>query len=238
MGQLPEVGILGGKSVGNFESPPPAWFEQVAAANAVGAQAPEKGYLTNKADMLWGAGMVLRRQVWQQLRQCGFAFVTGKQVTKAVGEDSELCLAARALGWKLFYAPELLLHHLMPAARITWNNMLRLSAGFGYTHPYLRYYIMAADPETPSHLLDPETYLKWMIRLKWRKVRDIVIRSRGRALVRMADKPGDMVRYSLVQQMACLKQLRRGESFVGSVAQIRQVVACARQMAKNGDGAN
>jgi glycosyltransferase involved in cell wall biosynthesis len=228
MQTLPDVGILGSRSQAVFESGEPHWFSKVAAANAVGGQAEKRGYLTQKAAMLWGAGMVLRKQVWKRLRACGFSFVTGRHVSKAVGEDSELSLAAAALGYKLFYAPELLLQHHMHSGRLTWQNMLRLSKGFGQTHAYLRYYTVAMEPDTDPAWLLPENYRKWMLRLKWRKVRDSIIKSRGAVLMNIRHDAGNMLKYGFVQQLACIAELRNQKRFNEGIAAIRKMLEAAK----------
>jgi len=140
MEQLPTVGLLGGRTIGAFESDPPDWFNKVSTNYVVGEQVDQEGFFEDKKYYVWGAGMVLRRSIWVFLRSHGFEFITGKNVNKAVGEDAELSILVKFLGYRFYYSRNLVLQHSMPAHRLTWQKCIDMFRGFGYTAPYFDLY--------------------------------------------------------------------------------------------------
>jgi len=47
------------------------------------------------------------------------------------GGDAELCYALRLTGWRLWYEPGLRMSHFLPADRLRWDYVRRISRGFG-----------------------------------------------------------------------------------------------------------
>jgi glycosyltransferase involved in cell wall biosynthesis len=138
MAEHPGVAICGGLSEPVFDAPPPPWFEQFSASFAIGAQAETRG----ECQLLWGAGMTVRKAAWEQLSRSGFLPVlAGRQGGRlTAGEDSELCLAMRLAGWKLWYEPDLKFRHYIPPERIQWDHLRKLYRGFGAARVYLPLY--------------------------------------------------------------------------------------------------
>jgi len=138
MSEHPEAGLCGGPSEPVFEHTPPAWFAAHTASYAADAQAGHRGW----CEQLWTAGMSVRKAAWQQLVDAGFEFtLTGREGgTLTAGEDSELCLAIKLAGWKLWYEPELRMRHFIPARRLTWTHLRKLYRGFGAARVYLPLY--------------------------------------------------------------------------------------------------
>jgi glycosyltransferase involved in cell wall biosynthesis len=132
MSQHPEIGACGSYSEPVFETTPPWWFDQFKELFAIGANG-ESGDVTHTRGVLWGAGMVIRKAAWQQLADNGFHFLLagqqGQTLTK--GEDTELCLALRVAGWKIWYDQHLQFRHFLVAHRMNWNYMRRLQRGGG-----------------------------------------------------------------------------------------------------------
>src|SRR5207247_2261272 len=58
--------------------------------------------------------------------------------------DAELCYGLRLAGWRLWYEPKLKLKHFLPATRLQWNYLRRVSRGFGAATASLDYYEYAA----------------------------------------------------------------------------------------------
>lgn len=133
MSAHPEVGACGGLIEPVFESPPPRWITHFLGSFAVGAQAAEAGDVSDSRGVLWGAGLTVRRQAWEQLRSCGFQFILSDRTQNALdsGGDCELCLALRLGGWRLWYDPSLQLRHFIPATRVSWPYIRRLHRAFG-----------------------------------------------------------------------------------------------------------
>lgn len=123
------IGVVGGKSIGEYESAPPKWFLQNKASFAIGSQNAESGDITNKKGSVWGAGFTVRKSVYDILDNIGFDFIlSGRNGDKLTsGEDRELCLVVRKLGYKIYYDDGLVLKHYMPTGRFNYESFLRLS---------------------------------------------------------------------------------------------------------------
>lgn len=145
-----EVAACGGQIDAVFDEPPPTWFSKFQGSYAVGKQAEASGDVTWTRGYLWGAGLIIRKEAWNQLRQNGYrALLTdrkGKSLT--AGGDSELCFAFRLAGWRLWYDERLKLKHFMPSTRLQWSYLRSLQRGFGAStighDPY--HFALKGDP--------------------------------------------------------------------------------------------
>lgn len=133
MSAHPEVGACGGMIEPESDVKLPAWFERFQSYYAVGKQSEEPGDVTESRGYLWGAGLCLRKRAWQTLldRQFDFLLSDRQGVTLSAGGDAELCYVLRLAGWRLWYEPKLEMKHFLPAARLQWNYLRRVSRGFG-----------------------------------------------------------------------------------------------------------
>lgn len=133
MCQHPQVGALGGHGQASCEVPPPQWFEQCQAYYALGKQGTGSEDITWTRGFLYGAGMTIRKSVWQTLLDKGFSPLlqgrSGKALTS--GEDVELCYAMRLAGWRLWYDSRLTFQHFIPARRLNWEYVRKLHRGCG-----------------------------------------------------------------------------------------------------------
>jgi len=133
LARLPDVGIVGGEAVPQFECEPSAWLKREWWRSlALGPQASGEGKVSGP---LYGAGICVRRQVWSQLQKVGWRpLMQGRSGHLLLsGEDSELCLVASCLGWQAYFSPRMRLQHQIPRSRLTWQYWLRLYGGFGRT---------------------------------------------------------------------------------------------------------
>ncbi|HET7537951.1 MAG TPA: glycosyltransferase [Candidatus Didemnitutus sp.] len=136
------VGALGGKSVPEFESSPPAWtreFNGLIACRDLGPVAQishglrPAGSTRNEYPLFApiGAGMALRRaavQTWLAGAQRGGPTDRrGGELTS--GGDNDIILHAMKSGWEVGYFPELSLTHLIPAGRLERDYLARLNRG-------------------------------------------------------------------------------------------------------------
>jgi glycosyltransferase involved in cell wall biosynthesis len=134
MTQHPEVGACGGYNQAAPETSLPWWFERYQDSYAVGPQADEAGDVTDDRGFLWGAGLTVRKSVWQGLIEQGFQILLSGRKGEGPStscEDYELCLAIRLAGWRLWYDPRLQLQHFIPSARLRWDYLRQLKRGFG-----------------------------------------------------------------------------------------------------------
>ena len=134
----PDVGILQGRSIGEFETELPTWAEGLESFFVIGSPIENNGYFPENTYQVWGAGMILLNKDWKKLRKLGFSFLTSKNGGKAAGEDHETAIAILLLGKKIYYSDTLLYRHFMPADRIEWQSM---KSGFNIWS-YLTYYYL------------------------------------------------------------------------------------------------
>lgn len=140
--QHPRIGVAGGRSVPEFETPPPAWmreFDGLLALRDLGDQIQVSSGLRNPATgrndypvfAPIGAGMALRRAAttyWlERAAQCLLPDRQGGKLSS--GGDNDLVLCALASGWEVAYDPALNLTHLIPAFRTNPDYLARLNRG-------------------------------------------------------------------------------------------------------------
>jgi glycosyltransferase involved in cell wall biosynthesis len=128
-----EIGILGCNSVGVFDSPPPAWYEINKYAFATGKLYEEDFLDITHDGAVFGAGMTLRKSIFQDLFASGWQPALSGRIgnKQAGGEDSELCQAARLMGYKIFYTNLISLGHYIMNERLTWDRLVKMTHGFG-----------------------------------------------------------------------------------------------------------
>jgi glycosyltransferase involved in cell wall biosynthesis len=142
----PEAAAVGGPSRPVFETEPPPWFLPFSGFYAVGDQHSFFGDITDEhGTLLWTAGMSIRTERLRQLVAEGFHFITcvGEDLPVYRGEDTEICLALRRIGGRLFYDPRMAIKHYMPADRMTWPNALKQVRMIGGSSPVIDLYLLA-----------------------------------------------------------------------------------------------
>lgn len=127
------AGACGGQSEAVFEITPPAWFKRHEGKYAVGSQSDASSDATWTKGHLWGAGLTIRKTAWNSLLSAGFQpLLTGRTGGRLMaGEDTEICLALRLAGWRLWYDERLGFQHFIPSGRLDWGYLKRLVRGFG-----------------------------------------------------------------------------------------------------------
>ncbi|ULQ56245.1 glycosyltransferase family 2 protein [Flavihumibacter rivuli] len=134
-----DVAILGGRSIGVYESDPPEWFEKVKVSYAIGEQAQKEGAM----EAVWGAGMTVRKQVYQQLFAMGFTHLNSDRYKDKLfcGGDTEICYAIARMGYLVWYHPGLVLRHYIPRVRLQHRYARRLFFYIGYASPSIAVYL-------------------------------------------------------------------------------------------------
>jgi glycosyltransferase involved in cell wall biosynthesis len=149
MKSRPEVGICGGSSEAVCETPPPAWWQRHNLLLAISPPDWQGGDITDTGRSIWGAGMTVRKSVILDLQRQGFEplLTDRKGSSLASCGDTELCLAVRMAGWRLWYEPELRLKHYMPVVRLNWRYLRRIYRGSGASSTGLYpYHFFLAHP--------------------------------------------------------------------------------------------
>ncbi len=149
--QNQEIGILGCAGEAEFEQAPPAWFQNEQLAYAVGSLYPNNQLLNTTFDAnLPTAGMCIRKNIFKDLEKQNWQpLLTGRtSKSQAPGEDTELCQAARLLGYKTFYTNQLTFKHFLPNTRLNWSRFLQMTYGFGETDVFLLPYKLVYEKQT------------------------------------------------------------------------------------------
>jgi hypothetical protein len=107
----------------------------------------------------------VRRQRGLELLRGGFRILLcgGDDLAIKTGEDTELCLALRATGGRLYYDPRMKIEHFMPADRLTWPKALQLMRAMGEASPVVELYLIALDGAPFAAL--PAWRKTWLFRM-------------------------------------------------------------------------
>ncbi|MDN3656773.1 glycosyltransferase [Ferruginibacter paludis] len=134
------IAACGGMGVPVFETAEPFWFYAYAEAFALGSQEinSENGQMLN----LYGAGLAVRKQVYEQLFQEGFDPLLKDRIGKKLSSsgDTELTYAFVLLGYKLACSDELKFYHYLPKERLTFDYLKKLFIAFGKDGPVRNLY--------------------------------------------------------------------------------------------------
>lgn len=137
------IGAVGGIGAPVYEIDPPETIKKNVIQYAVGNQAEESGDVTHSKGYLYGAGISIRKSVYEYLIREGFTFALegrkGNILTS--GEDFELCQAIILMGHTLYYDASLTFKHYLTLNRLNENYLLRMNKGFGYSIAFLYPYI-------------------------------------------------------------------------------------------------
>jgi glycosyltransferase involved in cell wall biosynthesis len=133
------IGALGGWCDAVFESEKPNWFDTYAKYYAVSKQGKQSGDITHKKGCLYGAGMVLRKSHWLQLKTLGFNHILScrKGDSLSSGGDTEYSFALRLLGYKIWYDERLYFKHFMTSGRLNLGYLSRLRKAMVYANHIL-----------------------------------------------------------------------------------------------------
>ncbi len=142
MSRNSDVGLAGGLGIPVSNMEFPAWFSKYQNAFAVGPQADQDGYVPDSRTYLHGAGLIVRKIVWDSLISKRFSFILsdrkGKELTS--GGDSELSAVFRMAGYQLWYDSGLEFKHIIPAERLNCGYVIKLSREFGKSFVILDIY--------------------------------------------------------------------------------------------------
>jgi len=134
-----DVAVAAGRIDARYEIPPPDWLKPYTGHYAITGKEFKPGYIQRT---LYGAGLILKRSIYQQLCQLGFVSRlsdrTGKQLHS--GGDFELCYAFLLAGYRLWFDERLHLQHFIPKERLDINYFFRLQKAFGQQSIYLEVY--------------------------------------------------------------------------------------------------
>jgi glycosyltransferase involved in cell wall biosynthesis len=137
------IGACGGKGVALIrDCERPQWFDKYESGYAIGSQV-----LSGEIDRLYGAGICIRKSALIKLRSIvPESILTGRKGDILLsGDDTELTLSLRLLGYSLYATDDISFQHLLPAKRLTIEYLAKMNYGFGYALSVLYYYGRAVE---------------------------------------------------------------------------------------------
>jgi glycosyltransferase involved in cell wall biosynthesis len=139
MHEHPEVGIMGGWNKPKFPFQPGPWIADQYTALAIGKKSDADMFVT----WVFGAGMVVRRKVFETLAERGIApLISGRTGSyQGAGDDAELCALARFAGFRIYYTNQLTLDHAISGHRLSKRQFIKSNVG-------------TIEPVVHLHLLD------------------------------------------------------------------------------------
>jgi len=111
--------------------PPPEWFRLSVECMLSGARG--RAGRCHPHTSLLGCSLTVRKSALLEPRKNGFRTWVRLQAGNGAHRlrDTELCLALRLAGWRLWYEPRLRLQAFIPAKRLEWSYLRRHYRGAG-----------------------------------------------------------------------------------------------------------
>jgi len=138
----PQIGILGGQGILKSDVEIPQWAQKNQAYFACGPQASKSGLVRGDRNVIYGAGMFMRKDIYFDLVSKGFYIRnlsrTGKKLT--TGEDDELSFAFHIAGYKVWYDERMKFYHYAHPSRLTMDYHNRLKTSYFKSTYVIRFY--------------------------------------------------------------------------------------------------
>lgn len=132
MEEDPGIGAAGGHGEPLFETRDiPDWVNTIGLSYGWGAQWHQEGYIQTYT--LYGAGMVVRKAIIDKLLNVDYQpMMVGRQGEELTcGDDEEITIWCRIMGFQLFYSPQLKFGHHIKEERLTSEYVEALYRGYG-----------------------------------------------------------------------------------------------------------
>lgn len=148
MSENSNIGVLGGQALSVLEGEEPLWWEKQKTNYAVGKQAATSGDISDRS-YLWGAGMVIRKQILNKLFEAGFSSLLSDRKGNVLssGGDSEICKWAMLMGYRLWYSESLLFVHYISNKRLNDEYLGQLLEGHKRAQTLLNLYNWCINKE-------------------------------------------------------------------------------------------
>ena len=174
---MPGVGTAGGFNHALIQGDKPAWFDGFRTVYACG---PVVG---GKIQLPFGAGLSFRTAVIKEVFSSGLPlYLVGRtKNTLLRGDDTEMYLRARLMGWNFYYDSSLELQHYLLARRINWDYICRARKGGGLAGTILNMYTRLLNGGEPfSYRQFARSVLnKWKQYFKEHKWKAFLIKKEG-----------------------------------------------------------
>ncbi len=128
--KYPNLGAIGGRGIAKADCDLPDWFEKYSHSFAVGPQGTDGGILP-LGSSLYGAGLIIYKKPLLILLNTGFIPIMSDRKGQSLvsGGDVEWCYLLQIMGFRIFYANELIFHHKIQKERLEWSYYEKLKSG-------------------------------------------------------------------------------------------------------------
>jgi glycosyltransferase involved in cell wall biosynthesis len=145
------IGILGGLGEAVSDVAIPNWFQSVENYYAVGPQGIESGQIIGERNVVYGAGMFVRKDYLLKILEKGFISQSSDRVGNNLssGGDSELCLVFQIAGYLIWYDESLKFKHFIESKRLKLEYLSSLQKGIdksGFVTKFYRLYFQGYRP--------------------------------------------------------------------------------------------
>ncbi|MBW4642863.1 MAG: hormogonium polysaccharide biosynthesis glycosyltransferase HpsE [Goleter apudmare HA4340-LM2] len=135
----PQVGACASQIHGVFEVEPPEVLKPILFYLAITERGDQTHiYEPNKQGFPPSAGLVVRRNAWKNNVPTRLFLVGRVGSSMLGGEDAESLLYIYRAGWEIWYNPEMVVDHIIPAWRLERDYLISLMHGVGLTRYHLR----------------------------------------------------------------------------------------------------
>jgi glycosyltransferase involved in cell wall biosynthesis len=144
----PGVGAVGGAGTPVSDREFPPFFYTYAFNYAVGSPGLDPGAVDDTQGWLYGAGLTARRRDLLAIYASPlFPTLSGRQgsIPAASGDDLELCLSLRLLGYQLVYDDSLRFRHFIEGRKLEKDYLRRLREGNKLHREVVSYYKALID---------------------------------------------------------------------------------------------
>lgn len=136
----PKSGAFSSRIHGVFETNPPAELKDITFYLALVDRGSEPlMYEPRKKGLPPGAGLVVRRDVWQKYVPAKLLLIgRTKKRWMPTGQDAEALLYIHRAGWEIWYNPEMEIEHIIPSSRLNEKYLIGLMRIVGLGRFHLR----------------------------------------------------------------------------------------------------
>ena len=130
---------IGSQGILDKKLTPPSWFKKYKLHFAIGT-------IKTNNDWIWGACSIIKVSAWKELRSFGFKFLInpGRKKHESPisigGEDAELSLALKLLGYRIKFNPEIKFIHSFSQDRFNLDFFFQNLKGTSASIPILELY--------------------------------------------------------------------------------------------------
>ncbi|MCF4970308.1 hormogonium polysaccharide biosynthesis glycosyltransferase HpsE [Nostoc sp. CMAA1605] len=135
----PKAGAYSSQIHGLFEVEPSEKLKPIIFYLAINERGSESMlYEPHKKGFPPGAGLVVRRQVWQDHVPSRLFLVGRIGSSMLAGEDAEAMTYIYQAGWEIWYNPAMVIDHIIPHWRIQKDYLISLMSGIGLSRCHIR----------------------------------------------------------------------------------------------------